>query len=154
MPRRGPLPDPRSVTRHAGADWTDVVDEPFDYKAADRELPTHRQWHRDTMRWYAIAASLPHAALWRDDDWTFLYDLAILKQAQYTGIARSSDITEIRQRETLIGFTAEARLKNRIRYLPASSTPAAEDAPDTEGETTAGVTPIASARDRLRPRTA
>lgn len=155
MPRPGPAPDPRSVNRMPKAEWHEVLDVPFDYRANGRSLAPRPlkelEWSPQVLTWYAAVASLPHAAGWRDDDWIRLYDLAILKQKFYTGVASSSEITEMRKREDDLGVSAEARLKNRIRYIapPPVQTP---ETPAPEGADLPAPTPITSARDRLRRR--
>ena len=151
MARPGPPPDPRSVNRNPRAEWDEVLDVPFDFRAAGRELPGTRTWHPDTVRWYEGVAALPHAVRWRDSDWTALFDLALLKQAQYSGIARATELTEIRHREAIFGTTVESRVKLRIRYTAPTGAPETTEAPDPQVEGSA-VTPISSARDRLRRR--
>ena len=65
-------------------------------------------------------------------------------------------VAEIRQREANIGTTGESRMKLRIRYMPVSSAPARPALPtpevDEQPEPGGTVTPIASARDRVRRR--
>ncbi len=141
----GPAADPRSTNRHQLADWDDVPDVPHKH---NRRLPTEWDWHPAVVRWFDTVSAMPHAVRWRDADWLAVNDLALLKQRQYEGTATSGDITEIRRREDGLGTTAEARRKLRIRYV----TPRADAAASTDTAAAASVTPITSARDRLRNR--
>ena len=153
MARPGNAADPRSANRHPTAEWLEVPDVPFDWAAAGRALPGHREWHPDVVTWFGVVAAMPHAATWRDSDWLSVYDLAAIKQTFYQGAASAGLVTEMRKREDDIGVTSEARTKLRVRYVtPDTHTPAAtEQPPASDPAAGAGsVTPIASARDRLR----
>ncbi len=143
----GPAADPRSGNGHTTAEWDDVPDVPFVH---GRALPTYYDWpwHPAVEKWFEVVASMPHAVRWREADWLAVNDLALLKHRQYEGTATTGDIVEIRRREDQLGTTAEARRKLRIRY----TTPRSETAATPAGAVDAGasVTPITSARDRLR----
>lgn len=147
----GRMPDPRAIHRNPLAEWTEVPEVPFDYLAAGHDLPDDAPADAAVARWYRAVAAMPHASLWRDGDWVALYDLALLKAEQYKGESNAAMISEIRRREATFGTTEEARHKNRIRYVPPAR--GANETSDTsEPETPSTVTPITSARDRMKRR--
>ena len=80
-------------------------------------------------------SSMPHCRLWTPSDWEYAFDTAFLKAAFHTdggaGLA-----TEIRNREKVLGTTADYRRDLRIRYVDQA-----------EHETPAEVTNISDYRD-------
>lgn len=58
---------------------------------------------------------MPHASLWKDSDWLFVEATLELVAAFYRGAQHRA--TEIRQREALLGVTADQRRDLRIRYV-------------------------------------
>lgn len=147
MARPGPLPSPTRIGHSPQADWTDVADVPF-VEGEARELPP-AEWHELVRRWWGVLRVMPHAVRWTEGDWLSAIDLAFLKQKFYTGLATSGEVSEIRKREDLLGFTTEARQKLRIRYVSpkgSASESRAEAAAPAGGDAT--VTPIVSRRRR------
>jgi len=65
---------------------------------------------------------MPHCRLWTASDWEFAFDTAALK-AKFHESATASTATEIRNRERVLGVTAEYRRDLRIRYIPPTATP-------------------------------
>ena len=59
---------------------------------------------------------MPHCSLWTEADWQFAIDTACVAAAFHAGDARVAG--ELRQREKVLGTTADARRDVRIRYLP------------------------------------
>ncbi len=59
---------------------------------------------------------MPHCTLWSAADWEFAFDTAVLKATFHadggTGLA-----TEIRNRERVLGTTADYRRDLRVRYV-------------------------------------
>lgn len=154
----GPAPKESKIGRTPNADWTDVPNELFEAGRA-RELParygfdkdedgnpvlTERGWVEQTESWWDVVRTLPHAALWTEADWLFASDTAVLKDLFYTGIAKAGEMTEMRRREDLLGLSAEARRKLRIRYVA----PRPERAAD--GPAAASVTPITGGTRKRR----
>lgn len=125
---RKPKPSGQAVNRNKPThDWTEVLDEPF---AAAPKLPKAqpdgRPWPAWTKRWWAVVSTMPHCSLWSDSDWEFAYDTAALKATFHaeggTGLA-----TEIRNRERVLGTTADYRRDLRIRYVAAKTEEPAEN---------------------------
>ena len=60
---------------------------------------------------------MPHARLWRESDWDFAVDTAALAARFYesNGTALAA---ELRQRERILGTTADARRDLRVRHVP------------------------------------
>lgn len=58
---------------------------------------------------------MPHCVLWEKSDWQFAKDTAIIAAAFHAGdLVRAQ---ELRQREKIMGTTADARRDLRIRYV-------------------------------------
>jgi len=65
---------------------------------------------------------MPHCALWSESDWLFAVDSASTAALYHeTGDMRAS--SELRQRERVLGVTADARRDLRIRYVPEVAEP-------------------------------
>lgn len=117
---RKPKPAGQAVNRTKPThDWTEVVDTPFkDGPKLPTKRPDGRAWPAWTKRWWNVVRAMPHCALWTQSDWEFAFDTAELKAKFHTeggtGLA-----TEIRNRERVLGTTADYRRDLRIRYVEA-----------------------------------
>lgn len=86
-------------------------------------------WPDVTRGWWAAISTMPHCARWTPTDWQFAMDTAEIHARTmeawkgYTG-------AELRQREKILGTTADARRDLRIKYVPHPVEPAAGDVPD------------------------
>jgi len=137
MPVAGRKPKPDGQKRNRVKpthDWTEVLDVPFAGKAP--VLPKEIGWPVATKRWWKVVAAMPHCVLWADSDWQFALDTALIAKAFHEGDVRVA--TELRQREKIMGTTADARRDLRIRYVDAIA--------PTEGEGAATVTALAEYR--------
>ena len=127
----GPEPKETRIGHSPTAEWTNVIDEPF-LAGEIRELPprviyeeveegvkelVEAGWTAQTQEWWRTVRILPHAVLWREADWLFAMDTAVLKDKFYTSSFTAADAAEMRRREDLMGTTLEARRKLRIRYV-------------------------------------
>ena len=136
VPGRQPRPAAQKRNRvQSTVEWVEVADVPY---TGDRpELPTSRTIvTRDgqeqvtlqpmTERWWEIVTAMPHCKLWSQADWMFALSTAIVADAAFCGIASAQ--TELRNREKVMGTTAEYRRALRIRYTDPkpSDQPAAE----------------------------
>lgn len=130
MPVTGRKPKPEGQARNRNKpthDWTEVEDTPFaDAPKLPKAQPDGRPWPAWTRRWWAVVSTMPHCRLWSDSDWEYAFDTAALKATFHTeggtGLA-----TEIRNREKVLGTTADYRRDLRIRYVdPAAPKPVAE----------------------------
>lgn len=114
---RKPKPQGQAVNRNKPAhDWTEVANLPFD---KPRELPENRPngspWSTSTKRWWGVVSAMPHCSLWSDSDWAFAEHTARLVAAFDDGEMKHA--TEIRNREKVLGTTADYRRDLRIRYV-------------------------------------
>jgi hypothetical protein len=120
MPVPGRIPKPKEQTRHRNRpahDWADVLDVPFgDGPSLPRTMPNGAPWPAWTKRWWKTLSSMPHCKLWAPSDWEFAFDTAALK-AQFHASGRAAMATEIRNREKVLGTTADYRRSLRIRYV-------------------------------------
>ena len=124
----GVAPKGVKLGRTPNADWTDVVDVP--YEGPSLELPKspagRRKWHDPVVAWWDVIRKMPHCVLWGPPDWLFALETAFMKQqfwADYqNGELHSTLATEIRRREDQMGTTGEARRKLRIRYVSPDET--------------------------------
>ncbi|MBA8925923.1 hypothetical protein BC739_003122 [Kutzneria viridogrisea] len=86
---------------------------------ASRSIPP--EWPEETLRWWDEVSRMPHCVLWTPSDWQFALDTARVAAAFHAGDVRVA--TELRQRERILGTTADARRDLRIRYTePPSET--------------------------------
>jgi len=110
-------------------DWTEVLDLPFDGPAPVK-LPTRRVLsspegpyevavHPMTRQWWRTVSAMPHAVLWTASDWQFALATALVADDFHHG--RTTAAMELRQREKILGVTADARRDLRIRYVPLVS---------------------------------
>ncbi|KAK1548369.1 hypothetical protein Q3G72_008320 [Acer saccharum] len=95
MARPGPLPANNRIGHSPQAEWTDVRDEPY-IEGEARDLPDSRTWNPQTLQWWGVLRTMPHARLWREGDWLAATDLAILKNAFYLGTATAGEVSEMR----------------------------------------------------------
>lgn len=122
---RNPRPSDQKRNRvKSDVEWTEVVDVPF---AGERpELPSTRvivtregQEHVAiqslTKAWWDVVSTMPHCGLWAESDWMFALSTAVVADAAFCGIASAQ--TELRNREKVLGTTAEFRRGLRIRYV-------------------------------------
>jgi hypothetical protein len=108
----GPEPKDHKIGRTPNAEWIEVVDEP------NLDAPElSGEHHESTMMWWTEISTLPHTILWRESDWTFAADTALIKDRFYEGDFTAAITMEMRRREDLMGTTMEARRKLRIRYI-------------------------------------
>lgn len=156
--------DPKGVKhgRTPSADWTEVVNVPFEDGPQLPKRERNRKWHPRVQVWWNVVRKLPHCVLWDPADWEFAIDTAFMKQEFWADMAEgkmaSTAATEIRRREDVMGTTREARRKLRIRFIDPADVSAVADVeedPVVEHQETAGrggvagVTPLASRRKRL-----
>ncbi len=122
MAHTGAPPKATRIGHSPTADWTEVIDEPF-LEGEKRELPKlpgRRRWNDHVVRWWENVRIMPHCALWTETDWMFAIETAIEKHeyyAAYPDERKTTQATEIRRREDMLGVSLEARRKLRIRYV-------------------------------------
>ena len=110
---RKPKPAGQAVNRHAPThDWTEVPDVP----KLPQRMPNGLPWPTPTRKWWAVVSAMPHCALWTDSDWEYALDTAFLK-AIFHMQGAASYATEVRNREKVLGTTADYRRDLRIRYV-------------------------------------
>lgn len=78
---------------------------------------------------------MPHCTLWHPSDWEFAIDTALIAAEFHDGVVKAA--TELRNREKVMGTTAEYRRDIRVRYVE----------PSEETVETAGVTSLDEYRD-------
>ena len=125
MPVQGRKPNPDGQRRHRVKpvhDWTEVTDEPFDGAPSfPRYQPNRFPWPDSTKKWWKVISRMPHCALWSDSDWQFALDTAFIAAAFHSGELKYA--RELRQREKIMGTTADALRDLRIRYVDPRSDP-------------------------------
>lgn len=121
VPGRKPKPDGQARNRNKPThDWAEVPDVSFtDAPKLPKSQPDGRPWPAWTKRWWDVVSAMPHCSLWSDSDWEFAFDTVSLK-AKFHTEATASLATEIRNRERVLGTTADYRRDLRIRYVDAS----------------------------------
>jgi hypothetical protein len=131
---------PKAYHRHRARpahDWTEVLDVPFeDGPPLPRTQPNGQAWPKAAIAWWDAVSRMPHCVLWKEGDWLFALTTAVIAAAFYRGNLKLAQ--ELRQRERLLGTTADALRDLRIRYVQRI------DEPELEG-----VTAIADYRRRL-----
>lgn len=149
MPVAGRKPKAEGQTRHRVKpvhDWLEVADTP--YRGPHPELPETRTIMSQfgpqevalqamTRQWWSAVTRMPHCSLWTDSDWMFALTTAMVADAAFTGGVGAA--TELRNREKVLGTTADARVGLRIRYVDAKSA--------TSGAEVEGVTKLDDYRD-------
>jgi len=155
MPVSGAKPkDDRSQIRHrvpAVHDWTEVDDVRFDGAPLLRDRATggvsvmavgaanSETWPDATLRWWRAVSTMPHCALWTQEEWVFAMDTAEIHARTMEGWRGYTGPT-LTAREKIMGTTADFRRNLRIRYVEPKPEGAA-------GELPAGVTDINTYRD-------
>ena len=119
MPVGGRKPKPEGQRRNHHPlrhDWLEVEDVPF---ASGRKLPAKRPdgkpWPAATRAWWRAVSTMPHCRVWAPSDWQFALDTAHVAAGLHDGDLRQA--AELRQREKVLGTTADARRDLRIRYV-------------------------------------
>lgn len=130
MPVVGRKPKPEGQARNRTKpvhDWVEVPNVPY---AGDRpQLPRKRaimtpsgpkdvNLQAMTRRWWDAVSTMPHCALWTESDWMFALSTALVADAAFSGGVGAA--TELRNREKVLGTTADARLGLRIRYVESA----------------------------------
>jgi hypothetical protein len=125
MPARGAKPKPpgHAVTRHKALDWTEVPDAPFTGGPPLRQYRRNgKPWPEACKRKWDAWRSMPHAAIWTPSDWEFAFDSIEIAATMMGGFDTEPDpraATELRNREKVMGTTADYRRDIRVRYVPA-----------------------------------
>jgi hypothetical protein len=122
----GRKPNERSINRNQPrVDWTEVPNVP--YSGEVPELPLTRTFinpkgepqeipiEKRTRDWFKAVTSMPHCILWQPSDWQFCLDTAMVHASANHGSV--SAMSELRQREKIMGTTVDARRDLRIRYV-------------------------------------
>jgi hypothetical protein len=125
--------DRPTVTRHKPTiEWTDVQN--VKYTGEKPALPETREvinkagdvsvypMPEATKDWWESTTSMPHCVLWSDSDWAFCSDTALVHAQAVTGVI--SAMSELRQREKILGCTYDSRRDLRIRYVDVITEPA------------------------------
>lgn len=127
MPVAGRKPKADGEKRHRVPprhDWVEVLDTP--YAGAVPKLPRRDGgWPARAKRKWDVWCRMPHCLLWTESDWEFALDTIELVAQFYRGNERLG--TEIRNREKVLGTTADYRRDLRIRYVEAQEQPEAAD---------------------------
>lgn len=136
---RKPKPEGQKRNRHKPThEWVEVEDRP--HKGGPKlpaAMPDGRKWPEPTKRWWAVVSAMPHCSLWKDSDWQFAQDTALIAAAFHGGDLRHGN--ELRQREKILGTTGDARRDLRIRYVDKVE----------EASEAAGVTSLADYRESI-----
>lgn len=140
----GPVPKENKRRRNIGpldSAWVEVVNTPYDGPVP---IKAQRTDHPNARKWLKVVSAVPHARLWRDDDWSYVAETLRIKDAFEKGNLRLEQA--LRTRYSKLGLTYEDRLKLRIRYVEPEldAAPEPEKAPGT-------VTAIDARRKRVRP---
>lgn len=118
VPGRRPSGKPTRDRNPRVHDWTEVADVPFAGQKLPAKRADGRAWPSATRRWWAAVSSMPHCALWREADWSFAEDTALIAARFHDGDEKVAG--ELRIREKTMGTTHEARMSLRLRYVPPS----------------------------------
>ncbi|KLI04515.1 MULTISPECIES: phage terminase small subunit [Mycolicibacterium] len=135
---RKPKPEGQAVNRNKPVhDWTEVENVPFtDGPKLPRTRVNGQPWMKRTKDKWAAWASMPHCSLWGPAEWDFALDSIELAALVHAGEPKYA--TELRNRERVLGTTADYLRDLRIRYVD----------PKPEGDGSgAEVTNIADYRD-------
>lgn len=115
---RKPKPEGQAVNRHKPThDWTEVPEVTFvGAPKLPTKMPNGMPWPSATKAWWKTLGSMPHCSLWSESDWQFALDTAFV-----AGIFHMQGdkgyATELRNREKVLGTTADYRRDLRIRYV-------------------------------------
>lgn len=117
MPVGGRKPKPEGQARHRNKPthaWTEVPDLPYDGEVP--KLPRRKGgWPAQAKRKWAVWSEMPHCRLWSEAEWSFALDALELAARFYEGDRPAA--TELRNREKVLGTTADYRRDLRIRYV-------------------------------------
>lgn len=133
---RKPTDGPKRFRGEPTHDWVEVENVPFEgapdlparapgqVKVDGETVTVAREWPAQALRKWRVWSTMPHCILWNDADWEYAYDClevaASFLETSAVGLA-----TELRNREKLLGITADYRRDLRIRYVePAAPKPA------------------------------
>lgn len=157
MPLSGPPPKPNARRRNSPThDWQEVPNTPFP-GPIPVTLPTYRTVIVDgevrrvkvttlTRAWWRTISAMPHCRLWADSDWLFAVETALIADDFFRGNAKAA--SELRQRERVLGTTADARTALRIRYVDQVVDHDAQE-PTTTAAVPSSVTRLSDRRRRL-----
>lgn len=160
MAKTGPAP---KVVKHGhgGGEWQDVPDAPYTGPGSERDLPEipGLPWYETTVAWWMTVQRMPHCRLWTESDWHFaLMSAMVVNQMYgelYGGALPVNLVSEIRQREALIGMTMEQRRKLGIRYVDPAQFPGefpngvSSEAPAAQADNVKDISKAPSRRARL-----
>jgi hypothetical protein len=140
MPVKGRKPKPagQALQPRPVHTWQEVPDLPYE----GRVPPLPRRsggWTSRAKRKWEIWSHMPHCRLWTRADWDFAIDSLEVAERFYAGDRAAA--TELRNREKVLGTTADYRRDLRIRYVDPD---AQDDAPQTQ---TPAVTKLDDYRD-------
>lgn len=133
MPVAGRKPKPDGQKRNRVKpthDWIDVPKVRFAGRKLPARMPDGRSWPAWTKRWWQAVSTMPHCALWDDEDWQFAFDTAVVAAKFHEGDVRVA--TELRGREKILGTTWDFRRDLRIRYVEQVSESSSEAASVTK----------------------
>lgn len=140
MPVAGRKPKPEGQARNRNApthDWTEVPDVAFvGAPKLPTKMPNGMPWSSATRAWWKTISAMPHCSLWTESDWQFALDTAFIAGIFHLQ-GDKGYATELRNREKVLGTTADYRRDLRIRYV----------APKVESEAPAEVTKLDDYRD-------
>lgn len=122
MAHTGPAAKASKHGRTPTADWQEVPDVPYEGPWPDLpKLKHNARWNDLALAWWKQVRVMPHCSLWEDTDWTYAVHTALMMHYWFRdmaeGEATTSQATEIRRREGILGTTLEARRQLRIRYV-------------------------------------
>jgi len=131
MTVKGPKPKPQgqAVNRHAPThDWVEVPNVPF--RGAPK-LPARRMngrmWDPRTRAKWKAWSSMPHCVNWSASMWEFAFDCIELSALICGG--ETKHMTELRNRERVLGTTPDFLRDLRIRYVKSEKPTASSAAP-------------------------
>jgi hypothetical protein len=136
---RKPKPDGQKRNRVKPThDWTEVANAPFEGgPKLPKRMPNGLPWPSATQRWWAVISAMPHCTLWSESDWQYAFDTAYVAGIFHMQ-GSNTYATELRNREKVLGTTADYRRDLRIRYVDQAEEPDDQDA---------GVTKLADYRE-------
>jgi hypothetical protein len=85
-----------------------------------------------TKAWWRAVSRMPHCSLWSETDWQFAMVTALVADAAFRGDLKA--VSELRQRERVIGTTDDARRDLRIRYVDPEPRPPRERKRAADGQ--------------------
>ncbi len=121
-------------------EWRDFPEVPFE-DAPAMPKPTgktasgarKKAWHPMVEQWWLTTSTLPHAGIWRPEDWLRIHMLMEEWETYYTTPAadrKTAQLTEIRRQCDSLGIGEPARRALKIRYVPVEEEkPAARRGP-------------------------